>query len=55
MANSLDPDQTAPIGAVCSMSMLFASFLNLSVMQGNHLQQTISADEIFRYNFFLGA
>ena len=27
MANSVDPDQTAPIyiGAVCSMSMLFAS------------------------------
>ena len=27
MANSVDPDQTAPIGAVCSGSMLFA--LNL--------------------------
>ena len=25
MANSLDPEQTAPIGAVCSESMLFAS------------------------------
>ena len=25
MANSVDPDQTAPIGAVCSGSMLFAS------------------------------
>ena len=32
MANSVDPDQTAPIGAVCSGSMLFASILNLSVM-----------------------
>ena len=27
MANSVDPDQTAPIGAVCSGSMLFASKL----------------------------
>ena len=32
MANSVDPDQTAPIGAGCSGSMLFASILNLSVM-----------------------
>ena len=28
MANSVDPDQTAPIGAVCSESTLFASTLN---------------------------
>ena len=28
MANSLDPDQTAHIGAVCSGSTLFASLLN---------------------------
>ena len=28
MANSVDPDQTAPIGAVCSGSTLFASILN---------------------------
>ena len=27
MANSVDPDQTAPIGAVCSRSTLFASIL----------------------------
>ena len=40
MANSVDPDQTAPIGAVCSGSTLFASILNSSVMQGNYLQQT---------------
>ena len=32
MANSVDQDQTAPIGAVCSGSTLFASILNLSVM-----------------------
>ena len=30
MANSVDPEQTAPIGAVCSGSTLFASILNLS-------------------------
>ena len=32
MANSVDPDQTTPTGAVCSGSTLFASILNLSVM-----------------------
>ena len=35
MANSVDPDQTAPIGAVCSGSMLFVYILNSSVMLGN--------------------
>ena len=52
MANSVDPDQTAPIGAVCSGSTLFASILNSSVMLGNYLQQTTSADDIFRYIFW---
>ena len=51
MANSADPDQTAPIGAVCSGSTLFASILNLSVMLGNYMQQTTSADDIFRCIF----
>ena len=51
MANSVDPGQTAPIGAVCSGSTLFASILNLSVMLGNYLQQTTSADDIFRCIF----
>ena len=55
MANSVDPDQTAPIGAVCSRSTLFSSILNLSVMLGNYLQQATSADNIFRCFFFLGA
>ena len=56
MANSVDPDRTAPIGAVCSGSTLFASIqLNTSVMLGNYLQQTTSADDIFRHIFFLGA
>ena len=51
MANSVDQEQTAPIGAVCSGSMLFASILNLSVMLGKFLQQTTSADDIFRCIF----
>ena len=50
MANSVDPDQTAPIGAVFSYSTLFASILNLSVMLGNYLQQTTFSDA-----FILGA
>ena len=53
MANSVDPDQTALIGAVCSGSRLFASILNSSVMLGNYLQQTTSEDDIFRCIFFL--
>ena len=52
MTNNVDPDQTAPIGAVCSGSTLFASMLNLSVILGNYLQQTTS-DDIFRCLFFL--
>ena len=53
MANSVDPDQTAPIGAVCSGSTLFASIRNKSVMLGNYLQQTTLADDIFRCIIFL--
>ena len=51
MANGVDPDQTAPIRAVCSGSTLFVSILNSSVMLGNYLQQTTSADDIFRCIF----
>ena len=53
MANSVDPDQTAPIRAVCYGSMLYASILDSSVMLGNYLQETTSADDIFRCIFFL--
>ena len=53
MANSVLPDQTAPIGAVCSGSTQFASILNLSVILGNYLRQTTSAGDIFRCIFFL--
>ena len=54
MANSVDPDQTAPIGAVCSGSTMFAFILISSVMLGNYLQQRTSADDIFRCTLFLG-
>ena len=51
MANCVDRDQTAPIGAVCNGSTLFASILNISVMLGNYLRQTTLADDIFRCIF----
>ena len=47
MAESVDPDQTAPIGTVCSGSTLFASILDSSVMLGNYMKQTTPADNIF--------
>ena len=54
MVNSVDPDQTAPIGAVCSGSTLFAPVLNSSECQSilcsRRLQQTTFSDA-----FFLGA
>ena len=55
MANSVDPDQTAPIGAVGSGSTLVASILNSPVMLGYYSQQTTSADDTFRCIFFLCA
>ena len=55
MTNSVDPDQTAPIGAVCSGSTLFAAMLNSSVMLGNYFKQTTSADDNFRCIFILDA
>ena len=53
MANSVETERTSPIEAVCSGSTLFASILNSSVMVDNYLQQTTSADDIFRCIFFL--
>ena len=55
MANSVASYQTAHIGAVYSGSSLFASILNSSVMLGKYLQQTTSADDIFRCILFLYA
>ena len=51
MAYGVDPDQTVPIGAVCSGSTLFAYILNSSVMSVTYLQQTTSVDDIFRCIF----
>ena len=52
MANSVDPDQTAPI---CSGSTLFASILNLSVILAiicsRRLQQTTFSDAFFSWRF----
>ena len=53
MANSVDPDQTAPIGAVCSGSTLFASMLNSSVMLGNYLQLTTFSDAFFSWHLMV--
>ena len=49
MENSVDPDKTAPIGALCSGSTLFASILNSSVMLGDFSRRH------FQMHFFLGA
>ena len=54
MANSAGPDQTASIGAVCSVSTLFVSILNSSVTLGNYLQQRLQ-QTTFSDAFFLGA
>ena len=54
MANSVDPDQTAPIGAVRSVSTLFASILKLV----SNVTQLFAADDFNRHHFsdafFLG-
>ena len=55
MANSVDPDQTAPIGAVCSWSMLFPSTPYWSVMIGNYLSADDFSRRNFQMHFFLGA
>ena len=47
MTNSVDPDQT--LGPSCLLL-----YLNLSVILGNSLQQTTSADVTFQMHFFLG-
>ena len=52
MTNSVDPDRTAleqsDLGPTC-----LSLNLNSSVMLGNLLQQTTSADVIFQMHFFL--
>ena len=53
MANSVDPDQTAPIGAIFSVSTLFAFILLKFV---SNVRQSFAAaaeaDDIFRCIFF---
>ena len=51
MANSVEPDQTAPIGAVCSGSTLFASIPNLSVMLGNYFSRRHFQMHFFSWRF----
>ena len=50
MADSVDPYQTAPIGAVCSGPTLFPSKFNSSVMLEDDLSR-----QHFQMHFFLGA
>ena len=47
MAKSVDPDQTAPIGAVCSGSTLFASILEFV----SNVRQIVAADDCSRRHF----
>ena len=50
MANSVDPDQTAPIRVVCSGSRLFASILNRHLFAADDF-----SGQHFQMHFFLGA
>ena len=54
MAKTVDPHQTAPIGAVCSGSTLFASILNSSVMLGKLIFAADDLSRHFQMQFFLG-
>ena len=47
MASSVDPDQTAPIGAVCSGSTLFAFILKFV----SNVRQLFAADDFSRRHF----
>ena len=47
MANSVNPDQTAPIGSVCSGSTLFASILKFV----SNVMQLFAADDFSRRHF----
>ena len=47
MPNCVDPDQTAPIGAVCSGSKLFASILKFV----SNVRQLFAADDFSRQHF----
>ena len=51
MANSVNPDQTAPIGVAVLGPHVLLVYLNSPIMFGKCLQQTTSADDIFRCIF----
>ena len=53
MANSIDPDQTAPVEQSVLGPRCLLSIFNSSVMLSSYLQQTTSADFISDA-FFLG-
>ena len=47
MANSVDPDQTAPIGAVCSVSTLLVRYTHFV----SNVRQLFAADDFNRRHF----
>ena len=47
MANSVEPDHTAPIGAVCSGSTHFACILKFA----SNVRQSFTADDFSRRHF----
>ena len=47
MVNSVDPDQTAPMGAVCPVSTLLASILIFAIK----VRQLFAADDFSRRHF----
>ena len=49
MANSEDPDQTAPIGAVCSVFTLFACILKFA----SNVRQLFAAEDFSRRHFHM--
>ena len=54
MSNGVDPDQTAPIGAVCSGSTLLASihFVDtIQVLFVDNVRQLFAADDFSRRHF----
>ena len=51
MTNSVDPVQTAPIEQSNLGPPCLLLYLNKSVMLGNYLQQTTSADAFFSWRF----
>ena len=57
MANSVDPDQTAPVGAVCH-SLGPHSLLQAYTLFVSNARQLVAADEFsrryFQKHFFLG-